>query len=115
MSMMTPQAMLMVQGGPSEGETIPLSEGMTILGRTSLSDVVVDAPGVSRQHAAIRADSSGYWISDLGSRNGTYVNDTAVGQEPRRLHNWDRVQLGGMTTHWVFMESQDTLEMPRPS
>ena len=108
-----PRAVLLVQGGSDEGATVPLNEGMTLIGRTSLSDIVVDQPGISRQHAAIRGDAEGFWISDLGSRNGTFVNDVKVGQKPRRLRNWDRVELAGMTTHWVFMESEETIEIPR--
>ena len=108
-----PRAALMVQGGPAEGRMVPLSDGTTTIGRTSLTDIVVDEAGVSRQHAVIRGDSEGFWISDLGSRNGTFVNEARVGQEPQRLRNWDRIELGGMTTHWVFMESQETVEVPQ--
>ena len=109
------RAALLVQGGPDEGNAIPLSDGMTIIGRAPLSDIVVDVPGVSRQHAGIRGDKDGYLISDLGSRNGTLVNGVAVGQEGQRLRNWDRIELGGMDTHWIFMESQDTIEVTTPS
>ena len=108
-----PEAVLLVRGGPDEGTTYSLSQGMTTLGRTPLNDIVVDTPGVSRQHAGIRCDSEGYWIADLDSRNGTYVNGEKLGVEPRRLNNFDRVELGGKNTtvHWVFMESQVTVDM----
>ena len=110
---LAPQAMLLQRGGPTEGETVQLSVGTTIIGRSAVNDMVVDEPGVSRQHAAIRGDRDGYWLMDLGSRNGTFINGTQIGAEPIRLNNWDRVELGGMQTHWVFMESQDTVEVPR--
>ena len=86
-----------------------------MLGRAPLNDIVVDEPGISRQHAGIRGDNEGYWIADLGSRNGSFVNGTKIGGEPRRLHNFDRIELGGTNSpvHWVFMESQATLEIPR--
>ena len=67
------EAMLLVQGGSENGNSIPLSGAMVVLGRSPL-DVVVDERGVSRQHAGIRGDSEGFWIADLGSRNGTFVN-----------------------------------------
>jgi pSer/pThr/pTyr-binding forkhead associated (FHA) protein len=41
---------------------------MTMMGRATLNDVVLEEPGVSRQHAGIRGDAEGYWIADLGSR-----------------------------------------------
>jgi len=74
----TPRAVLMVQGGVNEGSTIPLPDGMLIIGRFSINDMVVDELGVSRPHAGIRGGANGYWISDLGSRNGTFVNGEQV-------------------------------------
>ena len=44
-----PQAVLLVRGGVNDGSTIPLSEGMTMIGRAPLNDIVIDEPGVSRQ------------------------------------------------------------------
>ena len=101
-----------------EEEIIPFqaSKGMVILGRSALNDLLLDEPGVSRQHAGIRGDAEGFWIADLGSRNGTFVNGERFGEEPRRLRNMDRIELGGTDarSHWVFMQSQATIEMPRP-
>ena len=68
---MRPQAALLVKGGPGDGNTIMLSLGITVIGRTQPNDIVVDDPGVSRQHASIRGDACGYSITDLSSRNGT--------------------------------------------
>ena len=95
-----------------------LSPGeMTMMGHAALNDVVLKEPGVSRQHAGIRGDAEGYWNADLGSRNGTYVNSEKLGADPRRFRNFDRIELGGTDTtlHWIFMESQSTIDVPRPS
>ena len=110
------EAILLVRGGPEEGNSITLREGMTIMGRAALNDIVVDQPGVSRQHAGIRGDSEGFWLADLGSRNGTFVNGEQLPADPRRLRNFDRIELGGTDSavHWVFMESQATMDMPSP-
>ena len=109
------EAILLVQGGVDEEQSVPLRQGMLTIGRGALCEIVVDEPGVSRQHAAIRGDSEGFWIADLGSHNGTYVNSEVIGSEPLQLWNNDRIQLGGSTTpvSWVFMESQATVAMPR--
>jgi len=111
------EAILLVRGGPNEGSSLPLSEGMIMIGRAPLNDIVLEEPGVSRQHAGIRGDSEGYWLADLGSRNGTFVNGERIGDEPHRLRNFDRIELGGTATrvHWIFMESQATIEMPLPT
>ena len=87
----------------------PLNEGTTIIGRSSVSDMVVDDPNVSRRHAAVGGDSQGLWLMDLGSRNGTFINGNSVGADPQKHTNWDKVELGGMLMHWFFMESQDTI------
>ena len=81
----------MVKGGPGDGNTIMLSLGITVIGRTQPNDIVVDDPGVSRQHASIRGDACGYSITDLSSRNGTFVNDERLSAEPRQLRNWDKI------------------------
>ena len=113
---MMPEAVLMVRGGEDEGTTLTVPQGMTTMGRAPLNDIVMDHQGVSRQHAGIRGDAEGYWIADLGSRNGTFVNGENLGDQPRRLQNFDRIELGGTGTpvHWVFMQSQATMDMPRP-
>ena len=110
---MTAEAILVVQGGPDEGASITLTPGMTMMGRAPLNDIVLDDPRVSRQHAGIRGDSEGYWIADLGSRNGTFVNSEQLTADPRRLRNFDRIAIGGAETpvQWVFMESQSTMDV----
>ena len=111
---MIAESVILVRGGPEEGKTIALGQGMIIIGRASTNDIVLDEPGISRQHAGIRGDAQGFWIGDLGSRNGTYVNGEKVGAEPRRLRNLDRVELGGanLPVFWVFMQSQATTDLP---
>ena len=110
------EAILMVRGGPDDGSSITLSEKVTI-GRVATNDIVVDEEGVSRRHALIRGGPDGYWISDMGSRNGTFVNRKRLGVEPRQLRNFDRIEIGGAkaTVRWDFLESQSTTTLPSPS
>ena len=86
------------------------------MGRDPSNDIVVDEPGISRQHAGIRSDRGGYWIEDLSSRNGTFVNGTQIEGEGQRLRDQDRIDLGGMGTnvHWVFREPGATVIITRP-
>ena len=107
----TPKATLLVRGGPEDGTTFGLSDGLTIIGRDSTNDIVVNEPGVSRQHAAIRGSLKGYWIEDLNSQNGTSVNGSPVRGEGRRLHNKDLIKLGGsaVNVHWLFNERGATV------
>ena len=112
----TANSVLLVRGGPQNGDTIHLSEGLTLMGRGSTSDIIVDKPGVSRQHAGLRRDTAGYWIEDMGSRNGTFVNGERVEGEGKRLRDMDRIELGDTDTdvHWVFKEMGSTVQIAVP-
>ncbi len=68
-------------------------EDFTLLGRSPDATIRLTDAGVSRQHATIRRDGSLYWVSDLGSANGSFVNDVAV-STARALRHGDRIQLG---------------------
>ena len=72
-----------------------LSRDVTTLGRSGEADIAVRGDrGVSKLHARIETEASGYVIADLGSRNGTYVNDHPIGGEPAPLLPGDRIRLG---------------------
>ena len=81
---------LIEKGKP--GKTFALGKERVIIGRLGESDVVVNDPGVSRQHAEVRRDDDGFAISDLGSTNGTNVNGKAIGEH--RLSDGDRITVG---------------------
>lgn len=63
------------------------------IGRDPYNDVYVDNPGVSRQHFKIDRGETGEWrVTDLGSANGTYLNDRPV--KVGTLRDGDVVQFG---------------------
>jgi VWFA-related protein len=68
-------------------------KGTINVGRGTDNQVVLDDPTVSRQHAWIKAEGEGFLVFDVGSGNGTFVNDERV-SEPRRLENGDVVRFG---------------------
>jgi hypothetical protein len=76
------------------GRSYALTETTTI-GRLAECDVVVDDPGASRQHATIRRTDAGFVLTDLGSTNGTLVNDRPV--QEHLLDDADRVTIGETT------------------
>ena len=61
------------------------------MGREATNDIVVEQPVVSRKHAMIFYRDTGFWIQDLGSQNGTYVDGQRVGQQPRPLQDGERI------------------------
>lgn len=81
-------------------------EDFNLIGRSPDASIRLLDGGVSRQHATIRRDGTMYWISDLGSANGSFVNDVAV-TTARALRHGDRVQLG--TSCFMFDNDEDGL------
>lgn len=58
-----------------ERRVIPLLEGENVIGRDEGVAVRIDAPGVSRNHARLLVSRGQATLEDLGSKNGTYLND----------------------------------------
>jgi len=77
----------------AEGRRMVVPAGGAVLGRSRECDVVLADTNVSRRHAEIRPQGSGWVVEDLGSTNGVRVNGRpAVGPTP--LQGGDRVELG---------------------
>lgn len=74
------------------GKAFPLAKERVIIGRLGESDLVLSDPGVSRRHAEVRRENDTYVISDLGSTNGTMVNEATIGE--RVLEEGDRITVG---------------------
>ena len=66
-------------------------KSMTI-GRRPDSDIFLDDVTVSRDHALLVRRSGDYYLDDLGSLNGTYVNRHRI--ESHRLEDGDELQVG---------------------
>ncbi len=71
-----------------EGET-------SFIGRQPSANITLPLPRISRQHAKITNTSQGYFMVDLGSRNGTFINGEEIGPVPQRLATGDEIVLGG--------------------
>jgi len=68
-------------------------EARCAIGRLPDNDLVLDAPSLSRRHAVLAADAAGYTLSDLHSRNGTYLNGAAV-THPVVVRDADEIRIG---------------------
>lgn len=80
-----------------DGGQLPLIDGLSI-GRADTEDVRIDDTAVSRQHAIIRRHGARWMVEDLGSRNGTRVNDARLpGFTSCPLRDGDRITIGRVT------------------
>ena len=77
-----------------------LRDDRTIIGRETTCDVIIPDPSVSRRHAEILHNETGWLIRDTGSTNGIIVNGTIVTQS--RIYDGDIIDLG--TTQLEFQE-----------
>jgi len=84
---------LIIQRGPSVGREFPVVKPVVTIGRASDNDVVLDDDQVSRRHAVLRRQNGSYVITDMGSRNGTFVNDKRI-TAPQPLNIGDTIQVG---------------------
>jgi hypothetical protein len=86
------EASLTVLEDGHPGKAYRLGRASVTIGRLPECDIVVSDPGASRQHAQIRFDGERFVLNDLGSTNGTLVNDETA--DERALEDGDRVTIG---------------------
>lgn len=86
------EACLVVIYGQDLGRKYNLESPTLVLGRSSKCDVQIDQESVSRAHSKIMNQGKTIRIRDLGSTNGTYVNDEQI--EERTLADGDLIKIG---------------------
>ena len=103
---------LVAETGPEAGRVYRLDKAVVSLGRDPGNDVVIPDRYVSRRHAEIRWDGHGYVLHELGSRNGTVINEGRL-TEPHRLVPGDVILFGDLRL--AFHLADDTLVLPLQS
>ena len=103
--------LLMVQDGPLAGREFRLDRDVMTLGRGDECDVVVPERQISRVHMRIRREATGYFLEDLGSKNGTFINGRQVlSGAPALLQDGDEIQLA-LCVRMVFVGAEATLPL----
>lgn len=75
-----------------EGLELAIDRSWLVIGRGRGADVVLAEPTISRAHAAFGHDGEGFFVQDLGSTNGTFVNGAR--EKRALLKDGDEVQMG---------------------
>lgn len=97
---------LIVKATPSHGDSVvELSRLRTTIGRSARNDLCVEDPFASRLHAEVRSRGDSYWLSDLGSANGTLLNGSRM-TTPMQLQDRDVIRIG--ETEIEYSERADT-------
>jgi pSer/pThr/pTyr-binding forkhead associated (FHA) protein len=87
-----PKRAVIVEGASSSGKNFDLGQELTI-GRADKCHVILDDTYVSQVHARVFSRGESYFLEDLGSTNGTYLNRKRVGGATE-LQRGDRVKIG---------------------
>jgi pSer/pThr/pTyr-binding forkhead associated (FHA) protein len=98
---------LAVLEGKDSGRIFLIDRPRMVLGRGE-SDIVLNDTEVSRQHACIEVHGARVVLKDLGSTNGTFLNEVKVSQG--EIENRTEFRLGGTRLMLILTETQSDLE-----
>lgn len=88
---------LVAMDGDQKGEDFRLRDGQNTLGSASDSDIVLRDQTISAKHASIRYKDGKFFLSDLDSSNGTFVNGLEECVARVELHDSDMLRLGAVS------------------
>jgi dipeptidyl aminopeptidase/acylaminoacyl peptidase len=93
-------ALLTFESGPFAGRMVALPSQMVSIGRAPDNDIVVGDPATSGRHGRIEVRNGAFWVSDLGSTNGTLVNGEPVIE--KELSDGDLIAIGQNTMRFTL-------------
>lgn len=101
-------AVLIANNGPLNGQQWVIDRTL-VIGRDADCDIVIPDRQVSRQHARITKGINGVTLEDLGSKNGTFLNNQAL-SEPVKLVEADEIAIA-LTQTFLFLSSDATMPL----
>jgi len=84
---------LVMQMGPNPGKTFELDQKEISVGRDVSNHIVINDPEISRKHARLALQAGGYFIEDLGSTNGTFIDGQRL-MGPHSLRYGETIMFG---------------------
>ncbi|HLC04053.1 MAG TPA: FHA domain-containing protein [Anaerolineales bacterium] len=100
---------LIAQSGRLRGTRWPLNGERFLIGRGADCNLTIADRQVSRHHAVLHRRSDGYWIEDLGSKNGTHVNGSPLAR-PALLQDGDVIHVA-LAVQLTFVGSEATVPL----
>ncbi|MBN1522762.1 MAG: FHA domain-containing protein [Candidatus Aureabacteria bacterium] len=92
-------------------EVYEISRSEVTIGRDNENQIIVLDDLVSRRHARISYDGESYWVEDLNSTNGTYLNSMPVDRSP--LKSGDKINIGKATI--LVQETHEPISSGKPA
>jgi hypothetical protein len=96
-----PQAELNIESGPDAGHSHRAGDHALRMGRSPDNDVILRDPATSGHHARLERRGEAFWLVDLGSTNGTFVNGESV--QEKQLNHGDRLTIGQNSVHFALI------------
>jgi len=100
-------AKLVCQAGPDAGHEYRLTKDVSTMGRSSSTDVPIKDTMASRNHCQVRREGRLYILVDLGSRNGTKLNEKKISE--RQLAFGDHIRVG--ECEWLLVKEAGDIEL----
>jgi pSer/pThr/pTyr-binding forkhead associated (FHA) protein len=104
-----PTAHLALKAG--EREQIYTFTGEAVIGRGAAADVSIPDPSISRRHALARLEGRTVVLEDLGSANGTWLNERPV-RSATRAEDGDKLKVGAVELELRIDEEGDAMADP---
>lgn len=108
----SPDDMLIVNDGKGNVSRYRLTLDVYILGRSQDSDIVLTDHRLTRQHARLERDNQGYWVTDLGTTNGTWLDEERL--VPNERTYWMAGAVLRVGDLWATIEPADDVEATLP-
>jgi diguanylate cyclase (GGDEF)-like protein len=109
LSKSTAPVLIVIRGIPQGKRFLLEGPSTFVVGRGKGVDIQVDDANVSRQHAQITIEGDYIYVVDMGSRNGTFVNDEPIGKERIALAKEDMVRIGNTILKYLPAGQFETL------
>jgi hypothetical protein len=87
------EVFLYAERGPGAGQLLPIAPGSLVLGRSSSADLRLPHASISRRHARLQRRGERFFLEDLGSQNGTYLDEERLSAE-REILPGQRIHIG---------------------
>jgi VWFA-related protein len=86
-------AWLVERDGINAGKKLPIQYEETTIGRDSGNRIVIEDKSVSKKHAKIKVIKNSFYLFDMASDKGTYLNENKL-LRPKLLYDWDEIKIG---------------------